>query len=285
MSRIAYGMTFAVLLLLSCGKTHQAEGTDVLVSVDGQSLTRTEVEALLPRTLSSADSLIMAESYVKKWIKDVLVTDLAMRNLGDEQQEVEHLVDAYRHSLLRYRYQERLVRERLSAEVSEGEAYGYYEANHKEFELKNNLVRGLFLKVPLDAPGLAELKRWCKSDDVSAVEKIDKYGLQNAAVYDYFYDKWMDFDEVVIGNMPLHISDPSAYLKANKVVEVSDSTYCYLLSIREYIPAGEVAPYEYVQPQIIDMLLARRKQKFLRDFEEELYNKAIKDGDVKFYSD
>lgn len=285
MNRKAYGMAVAVLLLLSCGKTRKPEGTDVLVSVDGHSLTRMEVEALLPRTLSSADSLLMAESYVKKWVKDVLVTDMAMRNLGEEQQEVERLVDAYRHSLLRYRYQERLVRERLSAEVSENEAYGYYEANLKEFELKNDLVKGLFMKVPLDAPGLAELKRWCKSDDASVMEKIDKYALQNAAVYDYFYDQWMDFGEVAV-NMPLRLNTrPSAYLKGNKVVEVSDSSYCYLLSIREYIPAGEVAPYEYVQPQITDVLLNRRKQRFLRDFEEELYNNAIERGNVKFYSE
>lgn len=273
-----------MLLLFSCGRGVQDVGTDVLVSVEGHSLLRSEVESVIPRTLSSADSLLVAESYVKKWVKDVLVYDVAEENLGEEMADVERLVEAYRHSLIRYRYQEQLVRERLSAEIRESDVLNYYETNQKKFELKTNLVKGLFLKVPIDAPGLTDLKRWYKSDDASAVEKIDKYSLQNAAIYDYFYDKWMDFEDVM-ENIPMQLSNPSAYLKANKTLEVSDSSYCYLLNIRDYVPAGQIAPYDYVQPQIMDMLLAQRKQKFLRDFEEELYNDAIRDGKVRFPSD
>lgn len=273
-----------MLLLFSCGRGVQDVGADVLVSVEGHSLLRSEVESVIPRTLSSADSLLVAESYAKKWVKDVLVYDVAEENLGEEMADVERLVEAYRHSLIRYRYQEQLVRERLSAEIRESDVLNYYETNQKKFELKTNLVKGLFLKVPIDAPGLTDLKRWYKSDDASAVEKIDKYSLQNAAIYDYFYDKWMDFEDVM-ENIPMQLSNPSAYLKANKTLEVSDSSYCYLLNIRDYIPAGQVAPYDYVQPQIMDMLLAQRKQKFLRDFEEELYNDAIRDGKVRFPSD
>lgn len=284
MSRgVIYGV-LSMLLLFSCGRGVQDVGADVLVSVEGHSLLRSEVETVIPRTLSSADSLLMAESYVKKWVKDVLVYDVAEENLGEEMADVERLVEAYRHSLIRYRYQEQLVRERLSAEIRESDVLNYYETNQKKFELKTNLVKGLFLKVPIDAPGLTDLKRWYKSDDASAVEKIDKYSLQNAAIYDYFYDKWMDFEDVM-ENIPMQLSNPSAYLKANKTLEVSDSSYCYLLNIRDYIPAGQVAPYDYVQPQIMDMLLAQRKQKFLRDFEEELYNDAIRDGKVRFPSD
>ena len=284
MSRgVIYGV-LSMLLLFSCGRGVQDVGADVLVSVEGHSLLRSEVETVIPRTLSSADSLLMAESYVKKWVKDVLVYDVAEENLGEEMADVERLVEAYRHSLIRYRYQEQLVRERLSAEIRESDVLNYYETNQKKFELKTNLVKGLFLKVPIDAPGLTDLKRWYKSDDASAVEKIDKYSLQNAAIYDYFYDKWMDFEDVM-ENIPIQLSNPSAYLKANKTLEVSDSSYCYLLNIRDYIPAGQVAPYDYVQPQIMDMLLAQRKQKFLRDFEEELYNDAIRDGKVRFPSD
>ncbi len=284
MSRgVIYGV-LSMLLLFSCGRGVQDVGADVLVSVEGHSLLRSEVETVIPRTLSSADSLLMAESYVKKWVKDVLIYDVAEENLGEEIADVERLVEAYRHSLIRYRYQEQLVRERLSAEIRESDVLNYYETNQKKFELKTNLVKGLFLKVPIDAPGLTDLKRWYKSDDASAVEKIDKYSLQNAAIYDYFYDKWMDFEDVM-ENIPMQLSNPSAYLKANKTLEVSDSSYCYLLNIRDYIPAGQVAPYDYVQPQIMDMLLAQRKQKFLRDFEEELYNDAIRDGKVRFPSD
>ena len=61
--------------------------------------------------------------------------------------------------------------------------------------------------------------------------------MQNATIYEYFYDKWVDFDEVM-DNIPIHVSNPNAFLKANKYVEVADSSYCYLLNIRNiYLPA------------------------------------------------
>ncbi len=279
-----YFIASCMLFSLSSCRKASTDLLDVMVSVNGQTLSRSEVERIVPSSLSSADSLLMAESYVKKWIKDVLVYDLAEQNLGEGMADVERLVAAYRHSLVRYRYQEQLIRERLVPEISESDVLNYYETNQEEFVLKTNLVKGLFLKVPIDAPGLTDLKRWYKSGDASAIEKIDKYSLQNAAIYDYFYDKWMDFDEVM-ENIPLHLSDPLAYLKSNKTIEVADSSYCYLVHLLDYIPKGQVAPYDYVQPQIVDMLLAQRKQKFLRDFEEDLYNDAIRDGEVKFYSE
>jgi hypothetical protein len=71
-------------------------------------------------------------------------------------------------------------------------------------------------------------------------------------------------------------------LKNNKTLELSDSSYCYLLNIKEYLLAGSTAPYEYAEPLIIEMLINQRKMEFLRTFEEELYQDAIKKGNVVF---
>ena len=86
-------------------------------------------------------------------------------------------------------------------------------------------------------------------------------------------------------NIPIHLTNGNAFLKANKHIEVSDSLYCYLLNIKEYLPKGEVAPYEYASPQIIEMLINLRKIDFLKKFEEDLYNDAVRNGDVKFQAE
>ena len=168
---------------------------DVLVSVKGRTLNRSEVNKLIPRGISSADSLLLAESFTKKWVKDVLVYDVALRNLGDEKEEVDKLVEEYRRSLVRYRYQERLVEEKLKTDIRESDKLNYYEENQKKFILDKGLIKGLFLKIPVDAPGLTDVKKWYKSTDVASLEKIEKYSVQNATIYEYFYDKWVDFDE------------------------------------------------------------------------------------------
>ena len=150
--------------------------------------------------------------------------------------------------------------------------------------MDKGLIKGLFLKIPVDAPGLTDVKKWYKSTDVASLEKIEKYSVQNATIYEYFYDKWVDFDEVM-DNIPIHVSNPNAFLKANKYVEVADSSYCYLLNIKEYLPSGSVEPYDYASPHVMEMLVNQRKVEFLKKFEDELYNDAIRSGDVEFHSE
>ncbi|GHU59766.1 hypothetical protein FACS189411_16930 [Bacteroidia bacterium] len=253
----------------------------MLAKVKDRSLTRDEVERIIPKGSSPADSLLIAESYVKKWVKDALVYEVALRNLSDEKAEIDQLVDDYRYSLLRYRYQERLIKEKLSANIRESDKINYYEEYQKKFTLDNGLIKGLFLKIPLDAPGLSDVKTWYKSSSLESLEKIEKYSVQNAIFYDYFYDKWVDIDDVV-SNIPIHLSDARNFLRSNKSMDVSDSSYCYLLNIKEYLPAGTIAPYEYAEPRIVEMLLNQRKMNFLKNFEDELYEDAVKSGDVVF---
>jgi hypothetical protein len=255
-----------------------------MAKVKDKSLSREEVMRVIPKDASSADSLLIAENFIKKWIKDALVYEVALRNLSDDKTEIDQLVEEYRYSLLRYRYQERLIKEKLSADIRVTDRINFYDENQKKFILDKGLIKGLFLKIPIDAPGLAEVKTWYKSSSEESLEKIEKYSIQNAIFYDYFYDRWVDFDDVM-SNIPIHISNTNNFLKANKTLELSDSSYCYLLNIKEYLPVGSVAPYEYAEPQVIEMLINQRKMEFLRNFEEELFQNAIRNGDVVFRKD
>lgn len=275
------GCVLGCFLLAGCAQDTTTGQTDVLASMEGHQLHRAEVESLIPRTASAADSLLIAENYVKKWVKEQLVYEVAERNLSDEKMEIDQLVEDYRRSLIRYRYQERLVNERLKTDISEQDKQQFYEENPKLFTLEQGLIKGLFLKIPVDAPGLVDVKKWYKSSDEAALEKIEKYSVQNATIYEYFYDKWVDFDEVM-DNIPIYVSDPATFLKGHKQVETADSSYCYLLNIAEYLVPGQTEPYESASPRIVEMLVNQRKVDFLRNFEDELYNEAVQKGKVIF---
>ena len=71
-------------------------------------------------------------------------------------------------------------------------------------------------------------------------------------------------------------------IRTHSFIETSDSSFCYLLNIKEYILKGDVAPFDYAHTQVLDMLVNQHKIQFLRDFEEELYNDALRGGDVVF---
>ncbi|MFV0271391.1 MAG: peptidyl-prolyl cis-trans isomerase [Macellibacteroides fermentans] len=283
MVRVYFILLTLSVSLFACNKVKQTDEPDALVKVNDRILTRNEVESLIPKGTTSADSLLLAESFIKKWVKDELVLKIAERNLGDEKETIDKLVDAYRRSLLRYRYQEKLIQEKLSDEIQESDVLTYYDTNKAKFVLDKNLIKGLFLKVPADAPNLSEVKTWYKSGNVASLEKIEKYSIQNASIYEYFFDKWVDFDEIR-NNIPNHITNPESFLRTNKTLEVTDSSYCYLLNIRQVLLKGQVEPFEYAEPRIREILINQRKLDFIKEFEEELYNDALDGGDVIFYS-
>lgn len=283
MVRVYFILLTLSVSLFACKKAIQTDEPDALVKVNDRILTRNEVESLIPKGTTSADSLLLAESYIKKWVKDELVLKIAERNLGSDKETIDKLVDAYRRSLLRYRYQEKLIQEKLSDEIQESDVLTYYDTNKEKFVLDKNLIKGLFLKVPADAPNLSEVKTWYKSGNVASLEKIEKYSIQNAAIYEYFFDKWVDFDEIR-NNIPNQISNPESFLRTNKTLEVNDSSYCYLLNIRQVLLKGQVEPFEYAEPRIREILINQRKLDFIKEFEEELYNDALDGGDVIFYN-
>ena len=281
MARIGIYVFLLVFLLGGC-KKQITEQKDVIVKANDKVLTKNDVLSVLPKKLSSNDSLLWAESYVKQWVKDVLAYDVALRNMDDEsRKEVNNLVNAYRRSLVRYRYQERLIQERLSDNITEEDKKAFYDQNEEKFVLDHSLLKGLFLKIPVDAPDLKEVKKWYRSTSEASIEKIEKYSVQNAVVYDYFYDKWVSFEEI-IGNIPVKVGNENEFLRTNSFIETVDSSFCYLLNIEEYIPKGKTAPFEYVDASIVEMLINKRKIEFLKKFEEELYNDAIKGGSVVF---
>jgi len=283
--KYSFLIILSVSLFTSCERMGSGQSHwETLVKVNDRTLTREEIELLIPKGLSPSDSLMRAESLVKKRIIDMLMDDVAYQNLGDEKAEIDKLVNEYRRLLIRHRYQERMANDKVSTNLSESDQIAYYEQNKEQFVLNENIIRGLFLKVPITAPGIDNIRSWYKSRSAETLDKIEKYCLQNALIYDYFYDHWVVFNDVM-EKMPYHISNPAQFLRVNNHLEVSDSAYLYFLNISDRLLVGNVAPFDYIQTQIHSMLLNKQKIDYLREFGERLYLDAVKNGSIKFVSE
>ena len=112
--------------------------------------------------MSKDDSLLFAEHYIRNWVEDILLYEKAQSNIPDNG-EIEKLVENYRKALIMHTYQQALIHQRLSNEISEGELTDYYEKNKELFRLERPLMQGLFIKVPLTAPELNKVPRWYKT--------------------------------------------------------------------------------------------------------------------------
>lgn len=279
---IIFLLAFAFLLSCSKGGTGDVQQEQIpIVTVRDKTLYKSELNTVIPQTLSSEDSVAAVQTYVKMWINDQLMYDKAQKNIVNKE-DIEWLVADYRKSLITNLYQEQLLKVQLSKSFSDKELESFYESNKDKFKLKENIIKGLYLKVPVDSKELNNFLKWYKQSTDAAVENIEKNTLQNAVGYEYFYNKWVALNDIA-DNMPLSINNGDEFLRTNKNVEVRDSSFVYLLNIKEYKTIGSETPFEYIKNQLIEVYTEQRKSDYLKKVQQDLYDKAVSDEEIKFY--
>jgi len=274
---------FFLLITVACNKGFNTKDNDVLVKVGNKVLYRNMVEENIPAGLSKEDSIITAEHYIHSWIKGILIYNIALKNLNDKD-NIDRLVEDYRRSLLVYQYEEQLVNEKLSNEIDEQSLLDYYNQNKDKLKLERPLIKGLFLKVPVSAPQVNEIRTWYKSVDSASREKLEKYCLNNAATFNYFVDQWTDFNDV-ISNFPKDRVSKDDLNIQKKTIEKQDDNFFYFLNITDFLPQGGNTPYEYAKPAIREILVNQQRITFLKKTEEDLYQRAIDRSEVQFYNE
>lgn len=271
------------LLTVACSKNLDVKNVDVLVKVKNKVLHRSILEENIPAGLSAEDSIIAAEHFIRSWINDNLLYDIASKNINDKE-NIDRLVENYRKSLLIYQYEEQLINERLTKEIDEQSLYDYYNQNKDLFKLERAIVKGLFLKVPENAPQLNDIRVLYKSTASNAREKLEKYSLSNAAIFDYFVDKWVDFNDLM-GNFPKDQLNKADLTVQKKTIEKNYNQFFYFLNITDYLLPGDNAPFEYAKTTIQEILVNQRKIDFLKKTENDLYQRALDKGEIQFYNE
>jgi len=274
---------FFLLTIVGCNKRFTAKDHDTLVKIGNKVLNRSGVEENIPAGLSKEDSVLAAEHYIHSWVSNVLIYNIALRNLNDRD-NIDRLVEDYRQSVLIYQYEEQLVNEKLSNDIDEQVLLDYYNQNKDNLKLERPLIKGLFLKVPVTAPQLNEIRVWYKSANSASRENLEKYCLNNAATFNYFVDKWTDFNDI-INNFPKDKMGKDDLQIQKKTVEKQDDNFFYFLNITDFLLQGDNTPYEYAKPAIREILINQRKLDFLKRTEEDVYQRAVERGEVQFYND
>jgi len=271
-----------ILLIFSACQSTGPVNDQVIASVGTKKLYLSDISAVIPEETGREDSIIMADDYIKKWIKRELMIKKAEENLTAEQKDVTRELEEYRNSLIIYRYKNELIAQKMDTTVSDSQILDYYSNNTDNFRLKKNIVKAIFLKIPSEFADPEELRQLCGNKTGEGIIELRDYCIQYAKSFDIFTDHWVDF-EVVLKNIPKNIENPSQFLTQNDVIELRDSSYYYLVTIHDYKLKNEQAPLQYVEDNIKNLILNKRKIDFLKEIENKVYSEGIRKNNFKIF--
>ena len=270
-----YVLLISLLMLFlapSCHKKAKQDKVPVAKVLD-KYLYQSDIQHIFPLKITREDSISMAKSYISTWVKTQLILNKAEINLPPDQLDISQQIETYRSSLLIYKYEEQMLKEKLDTVVSDSEADDYFKQNAANFILEENLVKALYIKIPKKAPNIDKVKVWYKSDQREDIKKLDSYCYNYATKYDYFKDNWVFFS-FIQSELPKRIENEDEYLKSNKYIEQEDNDFYYFVYIKDRNSKGAISPINFVHNKIKDIIINKRKVKFLTDLETKIYNDA-----------
>lgn len=272
----------ALMLINSCSQSQEESINNPIVTVDTHVLTIGELNKAIPKELSTTDSVALAEDYISRWVKTKLMLRQAEINLTPDEKNVEQQLQDYRTSLLVHLYQQKILEQKHSPLITSREIETYYREMRDNFNLQENIIKGIFIKVPKGAPNQDQLRRWYRAKEGEDLVSLEAYCFQNAKKYEVFAENWIPFRRIN-STLPEPINNEERFLQYTKNYETEDSTYNYYLAIHEFMLSGNTAPLNYVEDRVKAILLNKKRGEFILRLEHDLYEEALRDKIVKFH--
>lgn len=275
-------LILTVIILAGCNKNNTpkriavAEVAKVVLYYD-------EIPRLIQKGINESDSVAIIQNYINKWAKRQLLMQKAEDNLSPElKAEIESQLEETRINLVIYQYQRQMMLEKMDTVLTETELENYYATNEKSFILTSNIVKALFIKLPVETPEIEKIKLLARSNDQASLLQLEGYCYQFAEKFDDFDEKWVPMDRLSV-ELQEDIENEENFLKRNTFFETSDSASTYLISIRDYRLRGSLAPFEYVMEDIKRIIWNTRRFEFIQSLENGIYNDALKENSFKIY--
>jgi hypothetical protein len=272
-----------ILLLAACGSGTEKDKNRVAIAMaNNEYLYEDEIKNLIPAGTPAKDSVDLLKKFIDNWVRESLVIQKAEVNLTDEQKNVEKQLEDYRNSLITYTYEKELVKQKLDTLISEEEIEQYYNNNQADFELKDNIIKVIYVKVNKKAPGIDKLKKWYQSDNLKDREQLAGYCHQFAENFYLDDDSWLLFDDL-LKEIPIQTYNKELFLQNNRFVEVSDSLNSYFLNIKGFKIRNSISPLSFEKENIKNIILNKRKLELITKMKQDVYNDAANNKKIEIY--
>lgn len=270
----------ALTIFVSCIE-NKDDGTIKAIAIAGdKKLTEDEYKQFNFLGTGVNDSAFIAKKLIENWGQEELFYQEAKEKLLPEDLNVEAEIEKYRRELINYKYEIRLIENNLDTSISKQEIQAYYDANRDNFILKDNIVKVNYFKVPVKSKALVKMKAAVVSQNPKEKENLKALCLQYADNYFINDSTWLLLEDIK-KEIPQLRELPEYNFYAGRYFEYSDSLNYYYLKIKEIKIKNGLSPINFEMANIRNILLNGRKMKLIRQYKQQIMEKAKSDGKFK----
>ena len=180
-------------LLCGCNIINSLVHDDqVVAKVGGERLYLSELNNYIPDGSSPEDSAAIALQYINSWATEHLYVRTAESRLTKEEKNVDKELEAYRRSLLRYRYEQRYINDRLDTLITQQQLEEYYKSHAAVLELQRPILKVRFVDIMADSPNYDEIIEKLSSEGGQALKDLDSLAYVSAPRFFDNSNTWMD---------------------------------------------------------------------------------------------
>jgi len=259
------GKIFLILVLTaslaSCKYFVKENKSDAIATAYDKFLYRSDLNGVVPKGTKANDSAEIVKQFIDNWIRRQVILHQAENNLSPEQKDFNDRLETYRNSLIVYEYESELIRQKLDTLVDQEEIRQFYEQNPDNFQLRENIVRYSYVKIPKASVNLVPAKKAAqllKSDHPGNIEKLDELCQSSMLSLSIDGGNWIPFAEMQ-REIPILVDDQEGFLRSSDYFETSDSLFVYLVKFNDFKIGESLSPLSYETENIRNIIINQRK--------------------------
>ena len=274
---------YIIVFLISSCNLFESKPVSAIAKYKSNYLFFEDIEKYIPKNLSEKESLLSVENEIAKWAKNHILIEQANINLdNDKKNYLSGMVKEYSDELFSFHYKEKIVKSLMDTVINQNSIDGYYKQNKINYKLNEDIVKARFIKISNENFEIPNIRNRFRRFNKSDISFLDSISLQFSA-YSFNDSIWINKD-VFFSKFP-KVRDyvKNNIVKKNLFYQLEDSLELYLIKVNQSALRNDIAPKDYLEPTLRQILVNKRKLEFIRNFENELYINAIQTKDLEIY--
>ena len=268
------------ILTSSCQNTSEETNGELVATAFNQTLTMGEIESMLGPNMTRQDSFFFIKEYIDNWVQKQVILNNAQNNNMGNTDEINTKVENYRNDLITFEFLKKKLAEKLDTNITLGETKAYYEQHPENFELKQNIIRFVFIKMPLALEKKHNFWSTFGKADEETLTKMAVIALKNGGNAFMEKYKWVAFDDI-LKVVPINTYNQESFINNNRLFKIEETNYIWYINILDFRIKDNTSPFEFVEENITQILLNKRKVQLMEKLETQMVKNAMKDNQVK----